>query len=337
MDGSRRSNSNEGQLIESKYITEESSPEGERELQDDSHDSNTLRRFESQATKTECFQSDGVLDDNAIDRLLHLDEGIISEIIPPSNPSCTHHSNVEESIPTFSEEDVHDDEEVGDCDENFEDDDDLEGSASFMSNLELPQACINFKDAASAQEDALSETISNTNQGNDERKGGISHQMPRVRLSDVLKDPEILNRLNPQEIFNLIWVSEGNIYTNLRKLWEEYQPNVLRTAERAQYLVEARGVKMERRPRVKPGVSAIEKKQIRAQRNRERSQALRRYTKKRLAELHKAKVDIRKCNIILKMFINLFLEDEKAYAKLNQFFASDRCSTELMAFLDCNK
>lgn len=268
------------------------------------------------AASNQFFTGQEVVDGSAIDRLLDLDSVAANCTIPPYSSVTVAATPLDRS--RF--------ESVSGCPAN----------ETEVSYFELPRAQVDFHafhnpeggaftGASYKQEGCIQET--NSDVAIDESKG---------ELVNTERTFQILASMQADEVRNWFHASEADTTEKIGAFWRNSRPFLHATAERAKTLVSHRGVKMKRRKRMGPNISAIEKKEIRAQRNRERSQALRRHQKQRLLDLESITEELKTYNKALKSLINCLLEREVALPKLNEFFASEECSELLLSFMNEN-
>lgn len=104
------------------------------------------------------------------------------------------------------------------------------------------------------------------------------------------------------EVIQIFTRPPVDTYTRISTFWKLHVDN--RTVrERVEKLLDDGGIRLERRKRMGAKIAPEEKKAIRAQRNRERSQALRRHHKRRLALLEEANKHLQVENGAIKAMI----------------------------------
>lgn len=146
-------------------------------------------------------------------------------------------------------------------------------------------------------------------------------------------NPSHLVGASPQQVRQIFRATRSNMVLCIRQYWEHYSCLLTGLEERIQKLIKDRGVKIKRRKRMGPEVPAIEKKEIRAQRNRERSQALRKHQKQRLLDLEGYGEQLKEYNSATKSLINCVMEDEGVLPLLQAYFTENECSETLLSFL----
>ncbi|KAI0560056.1 hypothetical protein FGB62_127g021 [Gracilaria domingensis] len=144
--------------------------------------------------------------------------------------------------------------------------------------------------------------------------------------------PRALGNISPKAVRTLLRASGDDIVSKIELYWSHFHDYRVST-ERAARLLREKSVRFERRKRMGPEVPAIEKKAIRAQRNRERSQALRRYHKQRMGDLEAASGQLKLYNSVAKSFINCLLEEPQSLGLVREYFTSHECSEELLTYL----
>ncbi len=98
---------------------------------------------------------------------------------------------------------------------------------------------------------------------------------------------QLLNGREPMEVVNLFRCPSSDPFSRLAHFWKICcETSTIR--KHVMRLLDDGGIRLERRKRMATRIPPEEKKAIRAQRNRERSQALRRHQKRRLALLEEA-------------------------------------------------
>lgn len=127
--------------------------------------------------------------------------------------------------------------------------------------------------------------------------------------------------------------TERDIVPKLRAFWARYNA-FHNLSARVQAALSTTSVRMSRRRRIASDVPAVDKKIIRAQRNRERSQALRRHQKLRTARLREVNEQLRVYNSALRSVINCVLEDQAALPLLQVYFTENCCSEAMLSFLN---
>lgn len=142
---------------------------------------------------------------------------------------------------------------------------------------------------------------------------------------------------SPEEVRKLFRASRDDVMTQINLYWVNYRYLLKTMEERIHKILNDRGVKIKRRKRMGPEVPALEKKEIRAQRNRERSQALRKHQKQRLAYLEGYAEQLKVYNSATKSLINCVLEDEAMLPLLHAYFTENECSESLLSFLSNGK
>lgn len=150
---------------------------------------------------------------------------------------------------------------------------------------------------------------------------------------DEIGDPTRFAKASTEEVRKIFRTSGCDFALRISQYWCHYQQLLQTMEQRVHQILNDRGVKIKRRKRMGPEVPAIEKKEIRAQRNRERSQALRRHHKKRLSDLEEAGEQMRVYNSATRALINCVLEHESALPLLHNYFTENDCSENLLAFL----
>lgn len=263
------------------------------------------------------FSGQGVIDNAAIDRLLELDPTIIDSLIPAHSPVTTTGTPVEESrSETIS---------------------DGPANKTEVSHYALPEAHAEHQGPQHPQVEASALAPINLESCTQDENFEATMEDPKLEHAFDLKGTfQMLGSMQTDEVRNWFQATKEDMTRKIGVFWRKYRPILHANAEKAQTLVNRRGVKMKRRKRMGANLSAIEKKEIRAQRNRERSQALRRHQKQRLLDLENVTEELKTYNKAMKSLINCLLEHEAALPKLNHYLTYHNCSEQLLSFLNEN-
>lgn len=158
-------------------------------------------------------------------------------------------------------------------------------------------------------------------------------QFVDTRTSQIeILHPRALEDVSPKAVRALLRSNGDDIVSKIELYWTHFQDYQI-TAERAGKVLKEKSVRFERRKRMGPEVPAIEKKAIRAQRNRERSQALRRYHKQRMSELEDVDRKLKTYNAVAKSLVNCLLEEPQSLKLVQEYFSTHECNEELLTFL----
>lgn len=152
-------------------------------------------------------------------------------------------------------------------------------------------------------------------------------------LADGFVDPNRFAKASTDEVRRILRISGCDLVFKISQYWCHYHQFLKKMEERVYHLLKDRGVKIKRRKRMGPEVPAFEKKEIRAQRNRERSQSLRKHHKQRLMDLEGAGEQMRVYNSATRSLINCVLEDEAALPLLHTYFTKNEYSESLLSYL----
>lgn len=278
-----------------------------------------LRPYQAHTShaSNQLFTGQGNVDGAAIGRLLDLDSTAVNCTVPPYSSVTTTETPLERS--------------------GFETISDCPANETEVSYFELPKAQVDYHDLRSPQGETLATTSIKQEKCTQEVNLDTAITEPRVeQVDNTGRIFQILASMQTEEIRNWFHASDADITEKIGAFWRNYQPLLRATVEGAQSLVSRRGVKMKRRKRIGANLSAIEKKEIRAQRNRERSQALRRHQKQRLLDLESITEELKTYNKALKSLINCLFENDVALPRLNEFFTSEKCSELLVGFMNEN-
>lgn len=215
----------------------------------------------------------------------------------------------------------------------------MDENASQLSLLELPES----QATASSFKEQFQRTR-NLNHGESFAEGGQSISPANVTMGESSTEnvpflneeqlsPAFLGKKSSEEVRHLFHANEYDIVPKLHNYWEVYK-RFHNMKNHVQDVLENTGVKMTRRRRIASDIPALEKKQIRAQRNRERSQALRRHQKLRSARLAETNEQLMLYNSATRSLINCILEDKAALPLLQHYFAENKCSEAMLSFLN---
>eukprot|EP00178_Gracilaria_changii_P024639 TRINITY_DN743_c0_g4_i2.p1 TRINITY_DN743_c0_g4~~TRINITY_DN743_c0_g4_i2.p1 ORF type:complete len:587 (+),score=55.16 TRINITY_DN743_c0_g4_i2:3348-5108(+) len=144
--------------------------------------------------------------------------------------------------------------------------------------------------------------------------------------------PNALRDKSPKAVRSLLRATGGDIVSKIDLYWSHFHDFRV-SAEQAGRLLREKSVRFERRKRMGPEISAIEKKAIRAQRNRERSQALRRYHKQRMRALEVVSGQLKLNNAVARSLIHCLLEEPRSLELVQEYYSSHECSEELLTYL----
>lgn len=152
-------------------------------------------------------------------------------------------------------------------------------------------------------------------------------------FSSGMEDPISFDGASTDDVRRILQSSDCDLFPRICEYWSHYHQFLRGMEVKVNQILNDRGVKIKRRKRMGPEVPAIEKKEIRAQRNRERSQALRKHNKQRLGSLERAVEKLRSYNSATRSLVNTVLEHEAALPLLQSYFTENECSENLLAFL----
>lgn len=161
----------------------------------------------------------------------------------------------------------------------------------------------------------------------------VTQHEPKASPHATYPNASMLNAKAPHEVFRIFRASSADIVEKMSSDWSRFRGETMAVGERISKLLSDRGIRLKRRKRMGAEVPATEKKAIRAQRNRERSQALRRHHKHRLGSLEGACQELEVENGAARSMIQCLLEQEGGEQLLQQYVISSERGQELAQFL----
>ncbi|CAN8062379.1 unnamed protein product [Agarophyton chilense] len=199
------------------------------------------------------------------------------------------------------------------------------------SSLEGVQSGELTNDASFASPNQTNNQLRSTNIPHDVVPRSCS-VVPELGSQIEILYPSALGNKSPEQVRSLLRATGGDIVSKIELYWSHFHDYRV-SVERAGRLLREKSVRFERRKRMGPDVPAIEKKAIRAQRNRERSQALRRYHKQRMTDLETVSGQLKLYNSVARSLINCLLEEPQSLELVQEYFRSHECSEEFLTYL----
>lgn len=156
--------------------------------------------------------------------------------------------------------------------------------------------------------------------------------LPHLQHPFTTLDPAVLHKKKPKQVRLLLSADNQSIVSKINQYWQE-NPIFQSLADQVSVQLNGRAIKLQRRKRMGAEVPPSEKKAIRAQRNRERSQALRKYHKNRMINLEEADRALTVYNSATRSLINCLLEEAPCLQLIETYFEGPNCSEQVIAFL----
>lgn len=181
---------------------------------------------------------------------------------------------------------------------------------------------------------SLSQHVSRRDPGMNERSSyrEIFHPESSCTSDKKLLQLKILDRKSCADFRDVLGATDQNIVMKIEEYWRNYK-RYDHIEEKVIKLLNETSLRLKRRRRLGSDMPESQKKQIRALRNRERSQAIRGHLRQRLQGLEVVNEQLRICNSAIRLMINCLLEDETALAVLYKYLESHKCSESMFSFL----